>query len=150
MRTLSPRNQIYRSPNVDYQSEAKQPYTTNSNNSTLPKDIPIYKSKFHHGLRPTISKEIRDIRREEELQRNRDIQAKKRREEDLVFRRIMDDASDQEFAQLQVSKRRRIDRLPFWSKTSALAELDAEKRRLERARLKQRGRERRQRGDLGA
>jgi hypothetical protein len=97
----------------------------------------------------TISKGIRDIGREEELQRNRDIRAKKRREEDFAFRRKMDGASDQEFAQLQVNKRRRIDQLPFWSKTSALAELEADKRRLERARLEQRGRERRQRGDLG-
>ncbi|MCJ1461353.1 hypothetical protein MMC28_011735 [Mycoblastus sanguinarius] len=61
-------------------------------------------------------------------------QRKYKRELELAFRRKMDAARDQEFAQVRKNERRRINQLPFWSRASARTRFEEESIELERLR----------------
>ena len=79
-----------------------------------------------------------------------EIQKRNRWQPERDLRRKLGLSRDQEFAQVRENERQRINQLPFWSRTVALAEFEAQPRELEGARQSERAAELEGKGDVAA
>jgi len=82
------------------------------------------------------------------IESKREWDRRYRLEVELRFRQKMDFARDLEYDQIRANERRRIEKLPFWSRPAARREFEAQTEDLHKLRLSHRWWERWQRGDV--